>query len=187
MRHLGDAFLAEYKAFIEKVIRHEYPGSSLRWNSLFAGRHWKTKHSNDLMVVAPVQNLSYESVSPPARQGITPDKVHELNGYLLNISSSDQASVALSFQSMTSSNLALQEDGIHIDENVVNREIDILLNLRCNTRLLRSKMYPKDKTCCGLYAPPNWVETVLMIVSLVVLLCTVLIKAYGCIGPTLST
>ena len=107
------------------------------------------------MIVALVQNLSYESISSPARQGITSDKVHELNDYLLNISFSDQASVALSFQSMTSSNLALQEDEIHIDENVVNREIDILLNLRCNTRLLRSKMYSKDKTCCGLYAPPN--------------------------------
>lgn len=180
MRHLGDAFLTEYKAAIENVIRHERFGSSPRRGSLFASRHWKTKHPNDLMVIAPVQHLSYESLSPSTKEGITLNRFNELNDYLLTISSSNQVSVALSFQSMTSaSNLALEEDGIHIDDNVVNREVDILLNSRCNTRLLRSKTYPKDKTCCGLYAPPNWVQTVLVIVSLAILLCTVLIEAYG--------
>lgn len=182
-RHLGDAFLTEYKTSIENVIGHESLGSSPRWSSLFAGRRWKTDHPNDLMVIAPVQHLSYESVAPSVKQGVTPAKVNELNDYLLNISSSYQASVALSFHRMTSApNLALQDDGIHVDENTVNREVDILLNLRCNTRLLRTKLYPKDKTCCGLYAPPNWVQMVLVIMSLAILLYTVLIKAYGAVA-----
>lgn len=179
-RHLGDTFFTEYKASIEQVIRHDSPGSSPRWTSLFAGRHWKTERPNDLMVLAPVQHLSNDSASPSVKQDITPDKVNKLNDYLLSLSLSNQASVALSFQRMTSgSNLALQEDGIHIDENVVNREIDILLNLRCNTRLLRSQVYPKDKTCCGLYAPPNWFQTLFVIVSSVILLYTILMEAYG--------
>lgn len=179
-RHLGDAFLTEYKASIENVIRHDSPGSFPRWSSLFAGRHWKTEHPNDLMVIAPVQHLSYESVSPSVKQGITPDKVNQLNDYLLNISSSNQASVALSFYRMTSATkLALQEDGIHVKEKVVNREIDILLNMRCNTRFLRSKVYPKNKTCCGFYARPNWFQMVLVMVSLAVLLYIALIELYG--------
>ena len=187
MRHLGDAFLTEYKASIEEVIRYESPGSSPRWNSLFSSRRWKTEHSNDLMAIAPVQDVSYDSLSPSAKEGLTSDKVNELNDYLLTVSSSNQASVVFSFQSMTSaSNLAFQEDGIHINEKIINREIDILLNLRCNARLLRSKMYPKDKTCCGTYAPPNWVQTVLMILSLAILLCTVLIVAYGAAVPNFS-
>ena len=179
-RHLGNTFLTEYKASIENVIRHDSPRSFPRWRSLFAGRHWKTEHPNDLMVIAPVQHLSYELVSPSVKQGITPDKVNQLNDYLLNISSSNLASVALSFYRMTSaSKLALQEDGIHVEERVVNREIDVLLNMRCNTRLLRSKVYPKNKTCCGFYAWPNWFQTVLVIVSFAILLYTVLIVVYG--------
>lgn len=168
-RHLGDAFLTEYKASIEKAIRHDSPESFLRWSSLFAGLNWKTHHPDDLMVVAPVQHLSYESVSPSVKKGITPDKVNELNKYLLNVSSSNQASVASSFYIMTSAPNALQEDGIHINKKVINREIDILLNLRCNSRLLRSKVNPKDKTCCGLYTPPNWFQMVSVTVSLIII------------------
>lgn len=180
MRHLGEAFLTEYKASIEQVIRHEAPGSSPRWSSLFNRRRWETEHSNNLMALAPVQRLSYESLSPLVKESVTSDKVNKLNDYLLAVSSSSQASVALSYQRMTSaSNLALKEDGIHVDENIVSREIDILLNLRCNARLLRSKMYPMDKTCCGPYAPPNWVQAVLVISSLAILLYTIFLVAYG--------
>lgn len=180
MRHLGEAFLTEYKASMENVLRHEAPGGSPRWGSLFDSHRRETEHSNNLMAIAPVQHPSYESLSPLAKENVTPDKVNEVNDYLQAVSSSNQASVALGYQSMTAApKLGLKEDGLHVNENIVNRELDILLNLRCNARLLRSKMYPMDKTCCGIYAPPNWVQSILMISSLGFLLCAIFLLVYG--------
>lgn len=180
MRHLGDSFFTEYKASMENIIRHEAPGASPRWGSLFDISRWETEHSDNLMAIAPVQHPSYELLSLPAKESVTPVKVNEVNDYLQAVSSSNQASVALGYQGMTAaSKLALDEDGLHVNENVVNRELDILLNLRCNARLLRSKVYPMDATCCGIYAPPNWVQSILVISSLGFRLCTVLLSVYG--------
>ena len=180
MRHLGEAFLTEYMASMEKVISHEAPESSSRSGSLLDSRRTEMAHSNNLMVIAPVQHLAYESLSPSVKESVTPDKVNELNQYLLNVSSSNQASVAFSYQSMTSaSEFALKADGVHVTEQIVYRELDVLLNLRCNARLLRLERYPTDKTCCGPYASPSWVQTVLVTSSLGILLSTILLFIYG--------
>lgn len=188
MRHLGDAYFTEYKASIDKVISHQPPSSFLRWGYVFVRRFLKLAYSDDLMVIAPVQHLHYESVSPSKKGGITPHKVNQLNAYLQAISSSNRASIALSYMGMTfTPYLGLQEDGMHIDENVVKREIDVLLNLRCNSRLSRSKKYPKDMTCCGPYPPLNWFQTILVNVSVAMLLSTMVIILFGVAAPTSST
>lgn len=180
VRHLSAASITEYKASIENVIKYEAPGSSRRVGSELSRRYWEAKNSNNLMAIAPVQHPSYETLPPSMKESVTLDRVNEINDYLLTVSSSSQATVILSYQLMTSNpQLSLREGGIHIKENIINRELDILLNLRCNAQLLRSKTYPMDKTCCGPYALPNWVQTILIISSLGILPTKMVLLVYG--------
>ena len=57
------------------------------------------------------------------------------------------------------------EDGIHFDTAITRTQINLMLNLRCNDEL--PKKFPFDATCCMRYPAPNWLQSVIIILSFV--------------------
>ncbi|KAL8733136.1 MAG: hypothetical protein Q9166_002328 [cf. Caloplaca sp. 2 TL-2023] len=110
--------------------------------------------------LAPVQVPSYDILSPSRASTITPAKINPMNEYLYNLSITTGTKVLWSHSLMTWKNeLAYEESGLHVIENVAIRKVDVILNMRCNAQMTLSQSYPFDKTCCSTYERPKPLQT----------------------------
>ena len=57
--------------------------------------------------------------------------------------------------------------GLHITSEVADRQMDVILNLKCNSRLPKESAI--NSTCCNGYGKPSWVQCLLLTLSLGIL------------------
>ncbi|MCJ1394105.1 hypothetical protein MMC18_006983 [Xylographa bjoerkii] len=133
----------------------------------------------DLLLIAPVQLPLYEALSLERANKITPAIVEPMNIHLHEMSRLQKVEVLSSFNSMNwEQKLTYEASGIHVLESVASQKADVLLNLRCNTKLTALGRYPFDRTCCSRYNPPNGVQQLLLFCGMIMfpLLCFIVSK-----------
>ena len=119
----------------------------------------------DLVAIAPVQEVDYSN--PRLDKRLTPAKINHMNELLHKATYNTVAPVIWSLKEVARADATgYAEDGVHKVKEIVERQADILLNLRCNSILMRDQPYPRNKTCCVAYPEPNWVQTILLKVGL---------------------
>lgn len=122
--------------------------------------------THGMVLLTPVPVPFYNELSPERATTITPVKINTLNSHLYQNSAVGNVTVPWSFSSMMSPNDSIyQPDGLHFSDNVAERMVDVILNLRCNVELRianRKRGYPMDKTCCNRYNSPRRPQFIMM-------------------------
>lgn len=175
-RYLGEASYQHFESSIGEITRAlqdgNVPGTPLGLSGQSSGG------VEDLVVVYPIQVPHYDALSPERARTITPARVKPIFQHLQQSSIRQDITVAWSFSHMTwREPSAYDKDGLHIKRAIAGKMADVLLNARCNAVLRQSnaKGYPMDKTCCNRYQRPNWIQSVILAVSLGLLPAMILI------------
>lgn len=170
-KHLATTHNDDFRSSINFVMSFMASNGSrlnLSWKDF-----WKWPASRGLMLVAPVQVPSYEALHPSVQETLSPSRIDSLNGYLHNISATQEAPIVWSYSLLTLyAASAYNDSGVHVNENIVNRKADILLNMICNEKLMKLGSYPRDKTCCASYPRLNSVQSMFTVGSLAIFLWT---------------
>lgn len=169
-RHIESAALKNFKVSIGNVMASTTLGGPGVLGTSTPQAYQLRPNSNDLLVIAPVQNPLYGFLDPSLETKATmiTASIDPLNDYLQQITRHEGAPVAWSYELMTRQEKAVYDKGgIHVIEAVARQKADILLNMRCNTEI---PGYPMDKTCCNRYPKPNWVQTAIIVCTLVLVL-----------------
>ena len=121
-----------------------------------------------LTLLAPVQVPWYESLDQERSQTVTPARVKAMNEYLLQLYLQRGTPIAWVFSLMTFRQPAAYEpSGLHPIEDVAERMIDVILNMKCNALLMHHRRYPMDKTCCMGYPTPTWTQRISLSVLMI--------------------
>ena len=153
--------LRHFKDAIDEVVGIMSSASAAIPTTGAAKAFSKKVGSSNFLLLAPLQNPWYESLSPSRAATITREKVDAMNDYLQQLSAFQDVDVVWSYSLMTwRQKSAYNEDGLHVVDRVATRKADIILNLRCNaeTAAKDNQRYPFNKTCCSNYRHPGWVQ-----------------------------
>ncbi len=125
---------------------------------------------HDLILFAPV-SLPIQSQLDPARAAkLTPERIQRMNDYLQYVAKKHDLEILWSYSLMTLKRPSAHEaNGIHVVENVAERQADIFLNMRCNSEPSLDQ-YPFDKTCCNIQPSVNREQQVLILVVAITIL-----------------
>ena len=151
-RYLDEDYLQDFEQAIEDVT------------SFTNQRHIHIPlKTGALRILAPIQVPWYDSLSEERRETITPARVKAMNEHLLQLSLQRGIPIAWAFSLMSyQQQRAYDVSGLHVVEDVAERMVDVLLNMRCNTILMERQSYPMDKTCCAAYPKMQWTQTLLL-------------------------
>jgi N-acetylneuraminate 9-O-acetyltransferase len=112
--------------------------------------------SNNLILFAPAQH------QVPSSEDVNIHLQHGAKEYGLD--------VLWSFAGMTDHRPAsFQDDGRIVRWEVSHQMMDVVLGLRCNADSIRTRSFPNIRTCCGTWAGPNWVQSSILVMGLVLL------------------
>lgn len=175
-RHGGDDYFGLFKRGIDSVRIHF--GSNLQ-DSLVAPTK-DFRRNNDLapnqILLAPVQEPWYKSLSADRAQTIQPEKVDKMNAYLARWSPEEQSHILWAYNTMTEGEESAYEiNGIHILDRIAERKIDVALNARCNSAM--GHQIPQQATCCVRYPKPIMLQQAVYLAA--ALLAIVLGIRYG--------
>ena len=121
----------------------------------------------DVVLMAPVPLPEQSKLESIKAKKLTPARVKRLNDHLAKVAARDNLEVLWSFAQMTSQrSSAFKEDGIHVVEQVADKQADIVLNIMCN-KVGALQRYPFDKTCCVVQPPLDLMQRVLIYLALV--------------------
>ena len=119
-----------------------------------------------LKVVAPVQLPHYELLSEERKRTITPQRVEDMNAHLLRVTEHRTLPIAWAFSAMLSQQpKAYDESGLHAMDDVADRMVDVLLNVKCNAKSIPAMRFPMDRTCCVRYPTPSWMTQLFLTAS----------------------
>ena len=151
-RYLDEDYLSDYTQAIEDVM----PFTDVS--------HTHTPQTTgSLRLITPVQAPWYDSLSQERQQTITPDRVRAMNEHLLQLSNQRGLPIVWAFSLMSYQQQAAYDiSGLHVGEDVAERMVDVLLNMRCNAVLMEHQSYPMDKTCCAAYPRMQWTQSLLL-------------------------
>lgn len=121
---------------------------------------------NQLHVV-PVPIPSYKRLTRPRRASITPDKITAMNSYLRRWPDSAQTRIPWVFNQMVEGDPdAYNEDGIHLEKDVRERALSVLLNERCNAGL-KPDLQRSGSLGCVSHERPGLVQICVLILCVV--------------------
>ena len=122
------------------------------------------------LLLMPILSPNYDMLDEGRNATLTPERLSILNDYLLDPSTSSGMQILRSFPSMLQPQILAYEDtGIHLRNEVVKRQADVVLNLRCNA-VPQLQYYPFDKTCCATTVPYNAIQMIMLILTLLTLI-----------------
>ena len=179
-RYLGEASYQHFESCIGEITRALQDGNAPRTPLSLSEQSFGGV--NDLAVIHPIQIPHYDALSPERTRTITPARVKPIFLHLQQPLVRKNIAVAWSFSHMVwHEPSAYDRDGLHIKRAVAGQMADVLLNVRCNVVLRQSnaKRYPMDKTCCNRYQRPNWIQSVILTVSLSLLPAVILTTCKG--------
>lgn len=126
---------------------------------------------HDLILFAPVQMPIQSKLDPTRAAHLTPGKIETMNNHLQVAVTRHGIEVLWSYSLMTWERpSAHEENGIHVVENVADRQADILLNMRCNSEPSLEK-YPFDRMCCNTQPSIKREQQVLILIAALTTLC----------------
>lgn len=121
----------------------------------------------DQIALLPIEIPVTEKLSPE-RRSIEVKDVDQMNAYMLQKLESNpahQIAIPLVHNLMLTDAQTETKDGLHFSESVTNTQARVLLNMRCNNVL--SKKFPLDKTCCFEYPRPNYIQWIIVFITLI--------------------
>ena len=90
-----------------------------------------------------------------------------LNEKLADVAS---ANILWSFRDMMKGRKDLYKDqGVQVQDEVIRRRVDVLLNLRCNAKIGSKGNFPNTAVCCGVWRGPNWIQMSFLLLGLAIL------------------
>lgn len=179
-RYLGDASYRQFESSTSEIMRalqdRKTPGTpSSPSDQGFEGE-------DDIAVIAPIHVPHYDALSPERARTITPARVKPIFQHLQQLSVQQNLTVVWCFSHMIwREPSAYDQNGLHINGAVAGEMADVLLNARCNAvlRQTNARGYPMDKTCCNRYQRPNWIQSIILNLSLGLLPALTLITFTG--------
>jgi N-acetylneuraminate 9-O-acetyltransferase len=132
----------------------------------------------DLVLFAPVSMPIQAKLDSVRAAKLTPEKVRAMNDYLRGAVARDDIEVLWSYDLMTWQHPSAYEDGLHVAENVADKQADIFLNMRCNSEP-SLEHYPFDKTCCNVPPSLNQEQQILIVIAAITTMCAL----YGSLKP----
>ncbi|KAL8678026.1 MAG: hypothetical protein Q9186_005595 [Xanthomendoza sp. 1 TL-2023] len=155
-RHFGSDSLDHFRNTLDYVIPLVADQRYTNFSQYSPLSSAQPRNGGHHLYLTPVEIPLYNVLSPSRDATITPDKVNPMNEYLYNLSTTKGVKVPWSYSLMTwGSDLAYDESGLHVIENVATRRVDILLNMRCNAQMTLLRGYPFERTCCSAYEKPQ--------------------------------
>ncbi|KAI1811144.1 Cas1p-domain-containing protein [Poronia punctata] len=175
-RYGGDEFMSIFKNGIDAVASYlslaseEADAKSHALSSLSISNHGYEAGPNQILLT-PVQEPAYSALSSKRTETITPERVDKMNDYLSHLPSNQTSHVVWAFNRMTDdTDGVFENDGLHTEDTVADRKIDIVLNSHCNNpAVLHDRSF--KGTCC-VDEPPNYLFNVVLICLCAVLLYT---------------
>lgn len=163
-RHGGDDYFGIFKRGIESMRIHF--GSNLQDSLVSPTKNFR--RNNDVapnqILLAPVQEPWYDSLSLDRAQTIKPEKVDKMNAYLAKWSSEEQSHILWAYNQMTQGDESAYEvNGIHVLDRIAERKIDIALNARCNSAT--GHQIPHQATCCVRYPKSGMLQKVTFVAA----------------------
>ncbi|KAI0453296.1 10 TM acyl transferase domain found in Cas1p-domain-containing protein [Xylaria acuta] len=153
-RYGGDDYMTLFKDGIDTVSTYlslASEGSATRSSSLSALPNWNQGYSStpNHILLTPVQVPAYDTLSNKRTETITPERIDEMNDYLSHLPSNQTSHVVWAFNRMTKeeSSKSFESDGLHVEDNIADRKIDIVLNSHCNNPAVLNDRSFKG-TCC---------------------------------------
>ncbi|KAH8164686.1 hypothetical protein CIB48_g3589 [Xylaria polymorpha] len=153
-RYGGDDYMTLFKDGIDTVSTYlslASEGSATRSSSLSALPNWNQGYNSapNHILLTPVQVPAYDALSNKRTETITPERIDEMNDYLSHLPSNQTSHVVWAFNRMTEeeSNKSFESDGLHVEDNIADRKIDIVLNSHCNNPAVLNDRSFKG-TCC---------------------------------------
>lgn len=152
-RYGGDDYMALFKDGIDTVSTYlslASQGITTRSSSLSALPKREQEHSSapNHILLTPVQVPAYDALSNKRTETITPERIDEMNEYLSHLPPNQTSHVVWAFNRMTEEpGRSFDSDGLHVEENIADRKIDIVLNSHCNNpAVLHDRSF--KGTCC---------------------------------------
>ncbi|KAI1417759.1 Cas1p-domain-containing protein [Hypoxylon sp. FL1857] len=171
-RYGGDDYLDIFKRGVDDVI--PYLSSSLDDSmelSVSSARY--SPGPGNQIVLAPVQVPEYKNLSIGRSKTITPNRIHELNDYLAQLSPHQFSHVPWVYNQMTSDPEGFRADGLHVSDSIAAHKLDIVLNARCNAAGKARKRSFKGTCCVG--EPRN----LLYLLALMIWMVTTIFRSWS--------
>ncbi|KAI1312203.1 10 TM acyl transferase domain found in Cas1p-domain-containing protein [Xylaria venustula] len=175
-RYGGDEYMTLFTDGINKVASYlslASDASSTRSSSLSALPNRNGGYSSvpNHILLSPVQEPAYGALSNKRTETITPERIDEMNDYLSHLPSKQTSHVVWAFNRMTEeSGQSFESDGLHVEETIADRKIDIVLNSHCNNpAVLEDRSF--NGTCC-VEEPSNYFFNLALIILCAVMLYT---------------
>ena len=191
--NLGEKYLQYYGDSMDEIMPFMSPGWPEEMESPYTETFSTAPNEENLLILAPVQIPRYGDLKPERAASITQDRVDPMNDYLRQLHRKQGAHVAWSWSHMVRQQPeAYKKDGLHVISSVAELQMDVILNMRCNSQLLNiEQQYPRDNTCCNGYAPLLSVQKFLLVAALGVLPLLTVFAAEGksgsrCCGSDLT-
>ena len=180
-RYLGEEYLQEYGEAVDRVVPFMNPEWPKENKDPYTHSFDTGPRDENLLVLAPVHIPRYEALLPDRAATMTQGRVNPMNDYLRQLCAHHGAHVPWSWSTMVwQQPKAYQKDGLHIAGMVAARQMDVILNLRCNSRVSNLRFsYPVDNTCCNNYAQASWAQRLYLVVSLALLPMATVLAAKG--------
>ncbi|CAJ2506190.1 Uu.00g003200.m01.CDS01 [Anthostomella pinea] len=147
-RYGGDDYMSLFKRGISAISTYLPSASDEETLSTppDASNHFDPAASQILLT--PVQNPRYSTLSPSLSESITPERVVKMNDYLAHLPANQTSHVVWAFNRMTDdSEDPFESDGLHVEDSIAERKIDIVLNSHCNNPAVSHDRAFKG-TCC---------------------------------------
>jgi hypothetical protein len=178
-RYLGDDYRMAFKSNIDTLFNLSRSRDALDSTTLLGSQR-------NLLLFIPVLSPDYDMLDEDRNATLTPERLSTLNIYLLQPSVRKDIEILWSFSSMLQPRvLVYEENGIHLLLDVVKKQADIILNLRCNA-VAALQHYPFDKTCCTNTVPYNMVQAIMLVLALLAISLGLVTGALTSVGsPTL--
>jgi hypothetical protein len=131
-----------------------------------------TEGPGDLLLFAPVQGPY--SQHPETDPGLA--SYRQMNSHLEQRSDEGAIDVLWSFLQMTEGRRdKLIKGGPAVQDEVSRQQAQVILGLRCNTKIAARGKFPNTRTCCANWRKPNWVQLGFLLLALGILPMTVLL------------
>ncbi|KAM3419742.1 putative O-acetyltransferase CAS1 [Cercospora zeina] len=108
----------------------------------------------------------------PAEESYSDDSTQDGRYRQLNsrMESLSDASILWSFRDMVSGRKDLYKaEGPRVANTVIQKRVDLLLNLRCNAKVGSETKGINKAICCGTWRGPNWVQITFLLLGLAIL------------------
>jgi N-acetylneuraminate 9-O-acetyltransferase len=158
-RYLGDDYRMAFQKNIDTLFNISRNKDTIEPTILL-------ENQRNLLLFMPILSPDYDMLDEDRDTTLTRDRLSTLNIHLLQPKFKKQIEILWSFSSMLQPHvLAYGEDGIHLLMEIVDKQADIILNLRCNA-VAALQHYPFDKTCCTDTLPYNMVQAIMLMLAL---------------------